>query len=159
MNMPGGMVPGPLVPIGGPQQPPPEPKFKTPALAKRWEELKALMAANQKLQAEVNAKAHQYGGQFLIPPEQIDKLQFAALLDVLYPGDTAHGQKARLDLDFKVQERLAVMLEQAMAGIGQAALQAGSMLPPDQMEALLKQQSAGPGLGGGLSLPPERRRR
>lgn len=131
-------------------------KWATPELEAQWRELAALIEANQAIEAELQEKAQRYGASVGMDPNGILVLRLQALLDLLWPVDTAEGQASRLQHDFIVQRQMKRNLDQMSVSLGQQLLAMGSMLPPEQLAALQQQSQMPAGLVNG---GPERRSR
>jgi hypothetical protein len=103
------------------------PPWMTPELEQSHKDLLGLGEQVQQRSQEVL----RYGGN--IPLESMFSLQLFTLVDMLFPRTTERGQRQFLEYQTRVQTRLLEILDSVENQIHQAALAAGSHVPPEAL--------------------------
>jgi hypothetical protein len=135
-------------------------EWATPVLEARWRQLQQLIQQNMDKERRLQEQAARYGAQVGLDPSSIALLRFQALLELIWPADTAEGQDMRLRHDELVQEQVSRNLDALAQQLGQQLLAMRSQMPAAEMADLLsgkapQQPPAGLARSGG----PERRSR
>jgi hypothetical protein len=103
------------------------PPWMTPELEQTHKDLLGLTEDVKRRSQEVL----RYGGH--IPMESMFSLQLFTLVDMLFPRTTERGQRQFLEYQTRVQRRLLEILDSVEDQIHQAALAAGSNVPPEAL--------------------------
>jgi hypothetical protein len=103
------------------------PPWMTPELEQSHKDLLGLSEQVKQRGTEVL----RYGGH--IPMDSMFSLQLFTLVDMLFPRTTERGQRQFLEYQTRVQKRLLEILDSVEDQIHQAALAAGSHVPPEAL--------------------------